>query len=104
MKTFSDNLKPIEVELIDNKGNSTKKIARFLSVGDCEEISKKFKEAGEDGTGEKSYKILREQMCYIFGGKAEEYRKYSPKLIKDVLGYVTEEIINPTKEIQEEKK
>lgn len=104
MKTFSDNLKPIEVELIDNKGNSIKKIARFLSVGDCEEISKKYTGAGDDITGEKSFKILREQMAYIFGGKAEEYRKYSPKLVKDVLAYITNEIVNPTKEIQEDKK
>ena len=100
-KTFSDNLECITVELIDKNGNKTFKKAKFLSIKECKEISKKYNSIENDKTGEKSFLVLQEQMAYIFGGDKEEYEKYTPKLIRDVLNYVTEEIVNPTVQVQE---
>lgn len=101
VKTFSDNLEPITVELIDKNGNKITKEARFLSLKECKEISRMFQSAAKDETGEGSFNIIQEQMAYIFGGTKEEYEKYSPKLIRDVLSYITDEIINPTIQVQE---
>ena len=103
IKTFSDDLEPIEVKLKDKDGNEIVKKAKFLTVKECKEISKIYNNLEDDKTGEKAFQVLQDQMSYIFGGKTEEYEIYSPKLIKDVLNYITQQIINPTIQVQEKQ-
>jgi len=100
-KTFSDDLEQIEVELIDKDKNRILKKAKFLSVKECKKMSKMFNNASIEKNGERSFEILQEIMVNIFGGTINEYEKYSPGLIKDVLSYITAEMINPTKQVQE---
>jgi hypothetical protein len=104
VKTFSDNLEPIQIELIDRDGKTITKTGRFLSNDDCKEISRKYKDLKGDKTGEKAFTVLQEQMAYIFGGEAKDYGKYSPSLLKNALNYVTQQVINPTPKVQEKAK
>lgn len=106
VKTFSDNREPIQVELIDNKGNKITKTAKFLSNDECKRLGKIFTEmsAKEDDpeANEKNLNGIQEQMAFIFGGKSNDYGKYSPALMKDVIVYIMGEAVNPTAKVQEE--
>ena len=105
VKTFcDDNIEPLEVELINSEGEKVVKKAKFLTVKECKEMSKAFNNIKDDPSGEKSFSILQDQMAFIFGGKPEEYENYTPSLLKDVLSWITKEIINPTKKEQNEEK
>jgi hypothetical protein len=106
VKTFCDNnIEPLEVKLINNKGEKVIKKAKFLTIKECKEMSRSFNNIKEDNsTGEKSFNILQDQMAFIFGGESEEYEDYTPSLLKDVLSWVTGEIVNPTKKEQNKEK
>lgn len=102
IKTFSDNIEPVQVELIDNKGNKITKTAKFLSNNEVRKMGKLYDELKDEQSTDKSLRILQEQMAFIFGGKEEDYGKYSPMLMKDVIAFVIGEVINPTSQVQGE--
>ena len=106
VKTFSDNREPIQVELIDNKGNKITKTAKFLSNDECKKMGKLYSqmstEVDDANSNEKNLQVIQEQMAFIFGGKANDYGKYSPSLMKDVIVYIMAEAVNPTSQVQEE--
>ncbi len=95
VKTFCENTEPIKVELIDREGNKIVKEGRRLTLKECKEIAIKYNETLVEKK-EDSFLMLQKQMVYVFGGKVEEYEKYTIGLIKDVLAFIIKETTNPT--------
>lgn len=99
MKVFSDNLQPIEIELVDNDGNKTQKKGRYLKIKDLKELDK-IRDTAKEAEG--NFDILCKQIAFVFGGNFKEYTNYSFPLLKSVMDYVKEiYLINPIVAAQE---
>lgn len=100
MKTFDDSLEHIEVKLKDKDGNEEIKKAKYLTIYDLKEMDKLL-----EGKDEGNFDIICKRMAYIFGGKPEDYGKYSFPLLRSVIDYIKEVyIINPLDQKNQVKK
>ena len=99
IKTFCDEVEPIQVELIDSKGNKTLKKGKLLSIKDIKEMDKFYRDKKDDNSD--IFDVFCRQVAFVFEGKAEDYEKYSFNTLKNVMEYVREELMNPTSQVQE---
>ena len=98
MKVFKDDLEKVEVTFIDKDGKEKIKKAKYLTIEDFKKIDGFRNNKKED---EDYFDVLCKQIHYVFGGKVEEYYKYSFPLLKNIKEYITEVyVINPTKPAQ----
>ena len=83
----------IEIEVVDRTGNIHLLKARVMTTSEIDEMGKMAERlnTGQVSTGS----ILEQQMAFIFGGKAEDYRIFDFRVIKAALNYFNEEISNP---------
>jgi hypothetical protein len=90
MKRFTDNYEPIEIELMDKAGNITALKSQFMTQKDWAEIG----ELKTDGSSTQNCKT----MAKVYGGKPEDYLKYSTDILVDAIKYYNEQLgKNPQK-------
>lgn len=98
MKTFSDNLEVIEVKLKDKDGNEQILKARYLTIKDLKRFDEIINNPEKEDDG---FDLICRRMAFVFGGKKEDYYKYSMPLINGVMEYVKDVyFVNPLKPAQ----
>ena len=97
MKTFCDNLEPLQIELINRKGEKKVLTSRFLTpkaLQKCDEIFRKRKPDESD-----IFEVICKQIAYLFGGKPEDYEDFSYQVLKGIMDHVKEEMLNPLDQV-----
>lgn len=90
MKKFIDDYKPIEIELEDSEGNKAVIKSKKTTLKMIKEIEKLEAE-------NKTVDVATKLLSMVFGGKPEDYERYSIPLLLDVINYWRDQIQNPTK-------
>jgi hypothetical protein len=90
MKRFSDVNTKIKIELEDRNGNVAQYELRHIGPKAMKGLQKRAKEVKEDG--EMAIDVGLEQMVMFFGGKPDDYEKYSVTTIMAVIKYIWDEI------------
>jgi hypothetical protein len=79
MKRFSDNYQPVEIELVDNAGQTITLKSKFLTQKDWLDVNGI---AGDDKAT-----LNCKVMAKVFGGDPVEYMKYSSDILKETIDY-----------------
>ena len=104
MKRFSDINSKIKIEIEDREGNIQGYELQHLSPKKMKELQKRAAEVKKNEDPALAIDVGMEQMVAFFGGKEEEYEKYSIQTILAVIQYMWEQINSGKSQAEQERK